>query len=62
LIRIIRNAIDDARRCGADYLGQQQQAVTAVLLVRPDLTASDAMTLVNRKRHDRPTLRPPAAK
>jgi len=50
LIRIILHAIADARATGLDHIGQTQKAVAAVLQVRPDLTASDAMTLVDRVR------------
>ena len=50
LIRIIRRTIREAHEAGADYTGQGQKAVAAVMLVRPDLTASDAMTLVERVR------------
>jgi len=48
LFRIISRAIEDARASGTDWIGQTQNAVAAVLAVRPDMTASQAMTLVNR--------------
>jgi len=38
--RIITQALADARSAGLDHVGQTQRAVTAVLVVRPDMTAS----------------------
>ena len=50
LTRIIRRVTADARAAGLDYLGQAQQAVAVVRAVRPDIAASEAMTLVERVR------------
>ncbi len=44
--RIIRQALDDARAKGRDYLTQTQVAVEAVRQARPDMTASDALAAV----------------
>ena len=48
LERIIRQALENARATGKDYLTQTELAVRAVLNARPDLTASDALTAVRR--------------
>ena len=50
LARIISQAIAKARDAGSDYRGQAQQAVEALLAVRPDMTATEAMALVERLR------------
>ncbi len=50
LIRIIAQALADAREKGLDYIGQTKHAVRAVLAVRPDMTASDALVQVNKLR------------
>jgi len=50
LARIIRRVTADARAAGLDYLGQTQQAAAVVRAVRPDLQASEAMSLVERVR------------
>lgn len=50
MIHVIRHNIADARAAGLDHIGQTQKAVAAVLKVRPDFTASDAMALVERVR------------
>jgi hypothetical protein len=47
LERIIRQALEDARAKGQDYLTQTQLAVRAVREARPDMTASDALAAVN---------------
>ncbi len=46
LERIIRQAPEDARATGRDYLTQTELAVRAVREVRPDMTASEALTAV----------------
>ncbi len=46
LERIIRQALEDARATGRDYLTQTELAVRAVREVRPDMTASEALTAV----------------
>ncbi len=50
LERVIRQALADAEAAGRDYLTQTEEAVRAVLRVRPDMTASDALTAVNMVR------------
>ncbi len=47
LERVIRQALADAQAAGRDHLTQTEQAVRAVLQVRPDMTASEALTAVN---------------
>ncbi len=37
---------------GRDYLTQTEEAVRAVLQVRPDMTAFDALAAVNLVRHE----------
>jgi len=44
--RIIRRALEEARATGRDHLTQTEQAVRAVLNSRPDMTASEALSLV----------------
>ncbi len=39
---VIRHALDDARAAGKDHLTQTEEAVRAVLKVRPDMTVSEA--------------------
>ena len=46
LDKLIRQALDDARAAGKDYLTQTELAVRAVRQVRPDMTASAALTAV----------------
>ena len=43
---VIRQALADARAAGKDHLSQTERAVGAVLKVRPDMTASEALTAV----------------
>jgi hypothetical protein len=43
---VIRQTLADARAAGRDHLTQTELAVRAVLKVRPDMTASEALTLV----------------
>ena len=50
LANVIRQALADARAAGRDYLTQTEMAVRAVLKVRPDMTASEALTLVELAR------------
>ena len=47
---VIRRALADAWAEGKDHVGQTEAAVRAFLRVRPDMTASDARTMVNRLR------------
>ncbi len=53
LERVIHQALADGRAAGRDYLGETEQAVRAVQQVRPDMTASDALTAVNMARRPR---------
>ncbi len=46
LERVIRQALADAEATGRDHLTQKELAVRAVLQVRPDMTASEALTAV----------------
>ncbi len=48
LIRVIAQALADAREKGLDEIDQTGHAVQAVLAARPDMTASDALWAVNR--------------
>ncbi len=44
LENVVRKALADARAAGKDYLTRTEEAVRAVLKVRPDMTASAALT------------------
>jgi hypothetical protein len=50
LIRIIDRALADAREAGADYRGQTERAVAAVLTARPDMAQNEVFSLVERFR------------
>ena len=50
LIRIIAQALADAREKGLEDVDQTGHAVRTVLAARPDMTASDALQAVNRWR------------
>ena len=50
LIDLISRSIDEARGKGRDYLGQNRHAVNRVMMVRPDMTLSDASRVVNELR------------
>ena len=52
LSKLIAEAVEEARQQGLDYVGQTERAVKAVSTVRPDLTASDALTLVKRLKQE----------
>ena len=43
---VIRQTLADARAAGRDHLTQTEEAVRAALKVRPDMTASEALTAV----------------
>ncbi len=45
---VIRQALEDARAAGKDYLTQTELAVRAVRQVRPDMTAPEALTAVRQ--------------
>ena len=48
IIRVIAHSLAKARDNGADWVGQCQQAVSAVLTARPDMGESEAAKLVER--------------
>ena len=50
LENVIRQALEDAQATGRDYLSQTEIAVRAVLQIRPDMTASEALTAVGLAR------------
>ncbi len=50
LIRIIAQALADARDKGLEDVDQTGHAVRAVMAARPDMTASDALRAVNTLR------------
>ncbi len=50
LIRIIAQALAEARESGLEDVDQTGHAVRVLLAARPDLTASDALRVVNRWR------------
>ncbi len=52
LAKLIAEAVEEARQQGLDYIGQTERAVQAVCSVRPDLTATAALTLVRRLRQE----------
>ncbi len=47
LENVIRQSLTDAKAAGKDYLSQTEEAVRTVRQVRPDMTASAALTAVN---------------
>ena len=47
LANIIQMAFEQARAAGRDYLGQTELAVRTVRQVRPDMTASEALSAVD---------------
>ena len=50
LENIIHEALAAAQAAGKDYLGQTEEAVRAALQARPDMTAPEALTVVNMVR------------
>jgi hypothetical protein len=46
LERIIREALDEAREKGRDYITQTELAVRAGHQVRPDMTAAEILAIV----------------
>ena len=48
IIRVIAHSLAKAKENGADWVGQCQRAVSAVLIVRPDMGESEAAKLVER--------------
>ena len=51
LERVVSRAILDARSGGHDYKQQNELAARTVRRVRPELTVSEAMTVVEAVRH-----------
>lgn len=51
LTRIVNRSIVEARNAGRDHDGQTRQAVQTVRQVRPDLSAHDALDLVQTVRN-----------
>ena len=51
LENVIRQALEDALAAGRDHLSQTVLAAQAVRRARPDMTASDALTVVNLMYH-----------
>ena len=52
LERVIRRTILDAKLSGKDYPTQNKVAAHTVRRIRPDMTASEAVALVNLARRD----------
>ncbi len=52
LENVIRQALGDALAAGKDHLSQTEEAVRIVRQVRPDMTASAALTAVNLARRE----------
>ncbi len=52
LVRVIYTTIRNAREAGLDRHGQEQRAVEALRIVRPDIAERDAMNMVWRVRPD----------
>ena len=48
LENISRQALADAQAAGRDYLSQTEEAIQAVRLARPRMTALGALSAVNR--------------
>jgi hypothetical protein len=52
LERVIRRTIMDAKLSGKDYPTQNEVAAHTVRRIRPDMTASEALTAVDFARRD----------
>jgi len=50
LLRVIHRSVREARDAGLDPIGQTQRTLLRVLSVRPDLSPSEARSLVQRIR------------
>ena len=50
LVQAVKDAIETAKAEGEDYTGQTQRAVSKVLELRPDITASAVLWFVKRVR------------
>ncbi len=53
LERVIYRAIQDAKLAGRDNTIQNEVAVRTVRWIRPEMTASEALTVVKSVRHKR---------
>ena len=53
LERVIYRAIQDAKLAGRDNTIQNEVAVRTVRWIRPEMTASEALTVVKTVRHKR---------
>ncbi len=53
LERVIHRAIQDAKLAGRDNTIQNEVAVRTVRWIRPEMTASEALTVVKSVRHKR---------
>ncbi len=51
LEKVIRQALEDAQAAGKDHMDQTWLAVQAVQQARPDMTAADALDVVNLVQH-----------
>ena len=51
IVRVIHRSVSEAAAQGCDYLGQTQRAALAVLQLRPDIPAHEALILVQKVRH-----------
>ena len=47
---VIRQALEEAMAAGYDHMAQTVLAVQAIQQARPDMTAADALAVVNRMR------------
>ena len=50
LENVIRHAIANARAVGRDYHGQAEEAARTVCMIRPDMTVSEALSLIESVR------------
>ena len=50
LENVIRQALEDALAAGKDHMAQTVLAVQAIQQARPNITAADALAVVNRMR------------
>ena len=52
LASVIKSAVADAHRSGLDYVDETEHAVRAVMRVRPDMDAPEALAVVDRFREN----------
>ena len=50
LQRIAQRALEEAQAAGRDYLGQTEAAVRAIRAARPEMTAPEALAVINLAR------------